>query len=62
MKEANRAGMVQYLFFVLFFVLEDSTLEVDQLGNQDWCWSSGISVESKVAPFISIIPCIAIGK
>jgi hypothetical protein len=58
MKEANRAGMVRYLFFVL----EDSTLEVDQLGNQDWCWSSGISVERKVAPFISIIPCIAIGK
>ena len=58
MKEANRAAMVWYLFFVL----EDSTLEVDQLGNQDWRWSSGVSVERKVALFINIIPCIAIGK
>jgi hypothetical protein len=41
---------------------EDSTLEVDQLGNQDWPWSPGESLKRKVALFMKVISCIAKGK
>ena len=41
---------------------EDCALEVDQLGNQDWPWSLGESIQRKVALFIKVIPYIAEGK
>jgi len=37
-------------------------MEGDQLGNQDWPWNPGKSLQRKVSLFIKVISCIPKAK